>query len=114
MAEINAALEQQILDVPQAQREPDIHHDHEPDHLRRGVEISDGEAGLQGRAMTPPYSRPALFAARCFPCSADNHSLQSGENSLQNFVGKPGLSSAAVATISAALMLTASWKHAAN
>ena len=38
VAEIDAALEQQVFDVPQAEREADIHEDNEPDHLRRGVE----------------------------------------------------------------------------
>ena len=42
MAEVNAALKQQVLNVAQAQREPDIHHDDKPDYLRRGVEIAKG------------------------------------------------------------------------
>ncbi len=35
MADVDAALEQQVLDVPQRQRETDIHHYHEADHLGR-------------------------------------------------------------------------------
>ena len=33
MAKIDAAFEQQVLDVPQRQREPYIHHHHKADHL---------------------------------------------------------------------------------
>jgi len=33
VADIDAALEQQILDVPQAEREPHVHHHHQADHL---------------------------------------------------------------------------------
>lgn len=35
VAKVDAAFEQQILDVPQAQRELHVHHHHQPDHLRR-------------------------------------------------------------------------------
>jgi hypothetical protein len=41
MAQVDAAFEQQILDVAEAQRKSDVHHDHQPDHLRRGVEITE-------------------------------------------------------------------------
>ena len=33
VADINTPLEQQVLDIPQAQREPHLHHHHEADHL---------------------------------------------------------------------------------
>ena len=33
VTQVNAALEEQVLDVPQAQRETHIHHDHQPDDL---------------------------------------------------------------------------------
>jgi hypothetical protein len=33
MADVDAALEQQVLYVPQGEREPHVHHHHEPDHL---------------------------------------------------------------------------------
>jgi hypothetical protein len=32
---VDAALEQQVLDVPQRQRKAHIHHDHQADHLGR-------------------------------------------------------------------------------
>ncbi|MEO7740062.1 MAG: hypothetical protein ABIS10_12325 [Novosphingobium sp.] len=37
----NAALEEQVLHVPQAQRVPDVHHHHAPDHLGRRVETAE-------------------------------------------------------------------------
>lgn len=40
MAQIDAALELQILDVPQAQREADVHHDHQADYFGRCVETA--------------------------------------------------------------------------
>jgi len=33
VAQINAALKKQVLDVPQAKREPDVHHHDEADYL---------------------------------------------------------------------------------
>jgi hypothetical protein len=42
VTDVDATLEQQILNVPQAQWKPDIHHDNQPDHLGRvSVMISD-------------------------------------------------------------------------
>ena len=35
MADVNAALEQQVFDVAQRQRVADVHHHHEADHLGR-------------------------------------------------------------------------------
>jgi hypothetical protein len=35
VAEANPALEKQVLDVPQRQRKPNLHHDHKADHLGR-------------------------------------------------------------------------------
>ena len=40
-SKIDAALEQQILDVARAEWKPNIDHDHQPDHLRLGVEIPE-------------------------------------------------------------------------
>ena len=33
MADVDAALEQQVFYIPQRQGGPDVHHHHEPDHL---------------------------------------------------------------------------------
>ena len=38
VAKVVAALEQEILDIPQRQRKSDIQHHHQPDHFRRRVE----------------------------------------------------------------------------
>ena len=46
VAKIDAAFEQQVLDVAQAQREPDVHHHYQSDHLGRGVEIAERTDGL--------------------------------------------------------------------
>ena len=35
VAEVNPALEEQVLNVPQRQRKPNVHHDHQADHLGR-------------------------------------------------------------------------------
>jgi len=45
MADVDAALEQQILDVPQRERETHVHHHHEADYLWRRVKA----AGWEGR-----------------------------------------------------------------
>lgn len=42
MANVDAALKQQIFDVAQRQREPDIRQHHKADRLRRGVEAPEG------------------------------------------------------------------------
>ena len=41
VANVDPALEQQVLDVAQAQREADVHHHHQADHLGRGVEVAE-------------------------------------------------------------------------
>lgn len=46
MAQIDAALEPQILDAPQAQREADVHHDHQADYFGRCVETAKRGRGL--------------------------------------------------------------------
>ena len=44
MADLDAALMQEVLDVAQGQREPDIHHDCQADDLRAGLEVAKGAA----------------------------------------------------------------------
>ncbi len=41
VADVDAALEQQVLDVTQGQRVAQVHHDHQADHLRRVVEPAE-------------------------------------------------------------------------
>src|SRR5437870_4500028 len=40
MADVDPALEQQVLDVPQRQREANVHHDHDANDLWRRIEPS--------------------------------------------------------------------------
>ena len=42
VADINAPLEQEILDLSQRKRITDVHHHREADYLRRTVEITEG------------------------------------------------------------------------
>src|SRR5271165_3655339 len=64
MADIDPPLGQEILDVAQRQRVPDVHHHDQTDHFRRAVEISKRVAhGLKlpqpevarKIGLTPPY-----------------------------------------------------------
>jgi len=57
VAQINAALEQQVRHVPQRQREADVHQDHQPDHLRRRIEVAKRVAGC---AHPRPLAGPSL------------------------------------------------------
>lgn len=46
MTDVDAALEEQVLDVPPRQRESDVHHHHEADRFGRGVEIAEWTGGF--------------------------------------------------------------------
>jgi hypothetical protein len=52
---------QQVLDVPQAQRKTDIHHDHQADHLGREIETAERTGRLGPRFAT---HSPQLAAAQ--------------------------------------------------
>ena len=41
VADIDPALEQQVLDIAQRERVADVHHDHQPDHLRGAVKLAE-------------------------------------------------------------------------
>jgi hypothetical protein len=41
MADVDPALEYQVLNIAQAERKSDVNQNHQPDHLRRGVEVSE-------------------------------------------------------------------------
>jgi hypothetical protein len=64
VADVDPALEKQVLDVPQAQRKTDIHHDHQADNLWRRIETAE----RTGR-LVPRFARhsPQLAAAQD-PC----------------------------------------------
>ncbi|MBA3898048.1 MAG: hypothetical protein H0X36_13145 [Sphingomonadaceae bacterium] len=46
VAEINPALEQEVLDIAQRQREPDLHHHHQADNFRRRIEVAKRVGGF--------------------------------------------------------------------
>jgi hypothetical protein len=46
MADVDASLEQEAFDISEGQRESHIRHDHEPDNLRRTVELAEWVGGL--------------------------------------------------------------------
>jgi len=65
VADVDAPLEQNILDLSQRQRIADIHHHHEADHLGRAVEITEGIAHRRrlriiARRLKPIYSDNAI------------------------------------------------------
>jgi len=69
VADVDAPLEQNILDLSQRQWIADIHHHHEADHLGRAVEITEGIARRRrlrnlARRLKPIYSDNALSGAR--------------------------------------------------
>ena len=60
MAQIDPALEQQVLDVPQRQREPHVHHHDETDHPGRGVELAKRAVWFAGAWHATHAKRPIL------------------------------------------------------
>ena len=59
MADIDPAFMKQVLDLSQRQREPDIHHHRQADHLGRCLEVSEG-------IPHPRTLRDALLVLRQF------------------------------------------------
>jgi hypothetical protein len=58
MRDINAALVEQVLDVPKRERKPDVHHHRKADDLGRSLEIFEritdpGKLGNRARALNP-------------------------------------------------------------
>ncbi|MEG3166608.1 hypothetical protein U1737_00185 [Sphingomonas sp. LB3N6] len=51
MTDVDTALEQKVLDIAQRKRKADVHHNHEPDHLRRRVETTE-----RARRQCPRFS----------------------------------------------------------
>ena len=58
MTDVDAALVQQILDIAERQREPDVHHYRQADDLRARLEIAEG--GAFGHTETLPGPLPGL------------------------------------------------------
>jgi hypothetical protein len=66
VADIDATFKQQIFDLPQRKRIPDVHHYREADYLGRTIEISE-------RVSHPPTLPTAL--ARLKPICSDKAAL---------------------------------------
>ena len=81
MANVDAALEQQILDVPQRQREANVHDGHQPDHLRRPVEVAK-RAGVRVRTSVRPTLPPLTFDALGLAVPAETHAISLFEASV--------------------------------
>jgi hypothetical protein len=69
VADINTALEQQVLDLAQRQRVPDIHHHREANDFGRTIEIVEGifyplRLGSITRRLKPLYSDNAPILVR--------------------------------------------------
>jgi len=60
MANVDPALGQQILDVPQRQRLFDVHHHDEADHRRRAVELAERARRLSSGFAAHPRRLPLL------------------------------------------------------
>ena len=58
VTDVDAPLEQNILDLSQRQRIADVHHHHEADHLGRAVEITEGIAHRRRLGMSPARLKP--------------------------------------------------------
>jgi len=54
MTDVDAALEQQVLDLAQRQRIPDVHHHREADDFGGTVEISEGIFHPRRLRAAPP------------------------------------------------------------
>jgi hypothetical protein len=62
MRDVDSALVQKVLDVPQRQRVADIHHHSQADDLRAGVEFAENaRVALPIRLATLPASGNPIF-----------------------------------------------------
>jgi hypothetical protein len=65
MADVDAALEQDVLDLTQRKRVADVEHHRETDHLRRAIKIAERVSHPQtlrgdGRSLKPFWSDTVL------------------------------------------------------
>ena len=58
VADIDAPLEQEILDLSQRKRIADVHHHREADYLGRAVEITEGILHLRRLRSASPRLKP--------------------------------------------------------
>jgi hypothetical protein len=61
VADIDTALEQQIFDLAQRQRVPDIHHHREADNFGRTIEITEG-VFHPSKLRNSPYRLKPLYS----------------------------------------------------
>jgi hypothetical protein len=57
MRDIDAALTEQVLDIPERQRVADVHHHRQADDLRRGLEVAEDARGAHARKAIGTRSR---------------------------------------------------------
>lgn len=67
VTDIYAALEEQILEVPQREREADVRHDPKADDLRRRVKIPERISGLTGTGHCLTLRAAFFHRQRCHP-----------------------------------------------
>jgi hypothetical protein len=60
VAQVDAALGEQVLDVPQRQREPHVHHHHQADHLRGRIEVAEWAGWFAEAGHDRPLASGAL------------------------------------------------------
>jgi hypothetical protein len=62
MRDVDAALVQQILDIPQRQRVSNVHHHHQADDLGAGLEVpKDARVAHPVRLAALPVSGKSIF-----------------------------------------------------
>ena len=67
MADIDAAFVEQIFDLPQRERKPDIHHHSQADDLGRRLEISEGIAHPD-TLRNPPHRLKLVSSDTALSC----------------------------------------------
>ena len=61
VANIDAALMEQVLDVPKRKREPDIEHHREADDLGAGLEVAEGGSFAHLATLRNESVRPSVY-----------------------------------------------------
>jgi YD repeat-containing protein len=94
MANVDAALEQQVFHIPKRQREPNVHQHCQADHLRRGVEIAEWTGRLLGTRHDLALANLQPHASRCI-CSDNavasaSYSYTAGTNRLASLTDSSG------------------------
>ena len=69
VADIDTALEQQVLDLAQRQRVPDIHYHREEDDFGRTIEITEG-VFHPSKLRNSPYRLKPLYSDNAIICAS--------------------------------------------